>query len=289
MNPDVPGGIDAVVLRAISRDPTDRFRNVDEILKALGTHLPPDFSGGTEVAGFLQKHYDVARERDLIESDVARGRGFLHAAGQRTSDPEPPEPTSNSRSHPQLSLVVGAAAVGLLVAIVVMSRHPPPTSARSGSVATVRPIPTEPPLVAAEPPAFVPSPPSRIAPVPVAPLPKAGPPPRRVRVAAPGRAREIDRAASDPSAATALLTEGQRRFDTGDIDGALQSARAAIRGGGGAPAHLLAGRALGKLNQVEDAERELAVAVRLDPTNALAAQRLREVRKRLHSTMTTPE
>src|SRR5437764_1310812 len=64
LNPDVPGEIDAVVLRAISRDPNARFRDVDQILKALGAHLPPDFSGGTEVAGFLQKHYDVARERD---------------------------------------------------------------------------------------------------------------------------------------------------------------------------------------------------------------------------------
>jgi hypothetical protein len=51
---------------------------------------------------------------------------------------------------------------------------------------------------------------------------------------------------------------------------------------------LLAGRALGKLNQLQDAERELAIAVRLDPTNAFAAQRLREVRERLRSTLMVP-
>jgi hypothetical protein len=99
----------------------------------------------------------------------------------------------------------------------------------------------------------------------------------------------MNRPPVDPSASADLLADGQRRFDTGDLDGALRSARAAIRSGGGAPAHLLAGRALGKLNQVQDAERELAIAVRLDPTNAFAAQRLREVRERLRTTMTAPE
>lgn len=99
----------------------------------------------------------------------------------------------------------------------------------------------------------------------------------------------MNRASADPSAAADLLADGQRRFDMGDVDGALRSARAAIRSGGGAPAHLLAGRALGKLNQLQDAERELAIAVRLDPTNTLAAQRLRDVRDRLRTTMTAPE
>lgn len=120
-------------------------------------------------------------------------------------------------------------------------------------------------------------------------LPKAGPSTRKVRAAAPGRAPEIDRAAIDPSAAADLLADGQRRFDTGDVDGAVRSARSAIRVGGGAPAHLLAGRALGKLNQLQDAERELAIAVRLDPTNAFAAQRLREIRERMRASTLPPE
>ncbi len=287
LNTEVPAELDAVVLRAISRHPKDRFQDVDEILKALGAHLPPDFSGGTEVAGFLQKNYDVARERDLIEKDVARGRGFLQAV-QRTSDHEPTEGVANNRSQPRFYFLVGGAAVAVLVAILVIARRPS-LSAPAGNVTTLRPIPTESPRAALEPPAVVASPPSRVAPVPVQALPKASPSPRRVRTAEPGRALEIDRVAADPSTAADLLAEGQRRFDTGDIDGALRSARAAIRSGGGAPAHLLAGRALGKLNQLQDAEREFGIAVHLDPTNALAAQRLREVRERLRSTITAPE
>ena len=120
-------------------------------------------------------------------------------------------------------------------------------------------------------------------------MPKASAPPRKAKAAAPARAAEIARAPADSSAAADLLADGQRRFDTGDLNGALQSARAAIRAAGGAPAHLLAGRALAKLSQLQDAESELAVAVRLDPTNALAAQRLREVRDRLRATVAAPD
>jgi len=36
-------------------------------------------------------------------------------------------------------------------------------------------------------------------------------------------------------------------------------------------------------------EAELAIAVRLDPTNAFAAQRLREIRERLRTTTTGPD
>ena len=282
LNADVTPELDAVVLRAISLDPKDRFQDVDQIIKALGAHLPSAFSGGAEVAGFLQRHYDVARERDLIESDLARGRGFLQAAGQRASDPEQTETVENHRSGRRLAFVFGAAAVvAVVVGLLVFGRRPPPPPAPARGLTAVRPVPTDPPPSAPEPRAIVPSPPPTSAPVPVQALRKASVPSRKAKAAAPGRAPEIDRAPTDPSAAADLLADGQRRFDTGDVEGALQSARAAIRAGGGAPAHLLAGRALGKLNQFQDAERELAIAIRLDPTNAFAAQRLREIRARL--------
>jgi serine/threonine-protein kinase len=288
LNPEVPAELDAVVLRSTSRDPKDRFQDVDEILKALGAHLPPDFSGGAEVTRFLQKHYDVARERDLVEKDVARGRDFLQARERRVSDQEATEAIASRSGRRPIVLVGAAAAAALLVAVVVFSRRSP-APAPTGGVAAVPTIPAEPPRAPPEPRAVVVPPPSEPAPVPVQAPSKTSSAPRKSRVAAPERAPEISRVAVDPSAVADLLAEGQRRFDTGDIDGALGSARAAIRAGGGAPAHLLAGRALGKLNQLPDAERELAIAARLDPTNAFAAQRLREVRERLRSTMVAPE
>jgi hypothetical protein len=135
----------------------------------------------------------------------------------------------------------------------------------------------------------VPTAPKITGPVAGPPAARTGPPARRVRSAGPVRAHETDPDSPGPSVSADLLAEGQQRFDTGDIEGALRSARAAIRAGGGAPAHLLAGRALGKKDQLQDAERELAIAVRLDPTNAFAAQRLREIRERLRTALTAPE
>jgi serine/threonine-protein kinase len=288
LNPEVTPELDAVVDRAIPRDPKDRFQDVDQIIKALGAHLPPDFSGGTAIAGFLQKHYDVARERDLVEKDVARGRGFLETAAHRTSVPGPVRTPAHHRSRSLLPFVVGAAVVAVGAGLLVFARRTPPPLAPKGAM-TVRPVSTEPPPAAAEPRAIVPAAPATPAPAPVQVVPKASAPPRKAKAAAPARSPETARAAADPSAAADLLADGQRRFDTGDLNGALQSARAAIRAGGGAPAHLLAGRALAKLNQLQDAESELAVAVRLDPTNAFAAQRLREVRERLRATVAAPD
>jgi Protein kinase domain len=288
LNADVPAQLDAVVLRAISRDPKDRFQDVDQILKALGAQLPPDFSGGTVVAAFLQKHYDVVRERELVEKEFARGRGFLQTTERQASDQGRRGLEARRSSGLSARLLVGAgAAVALLVAIVVFAKRPAP-SAPTGDATVARPIPATPRPTAPKPRVAIPSPPEKALPVPAQAAPKTSAP-RRVRTAASERAPELSRSPIDPSASADLLTDGQRRFDTGDVDGALRSARAAIRSGGGAPAHLLAGRALGKLNQFQDAERELAVAVRLDPTNPLAAQRLREVRERLRTTMTAPE
>lgn len=288
-NAEVPAELDAVVLRAVSRDPKDRFQDVDQILKALGAHLPSDFSGGRVVATFLQKHYDVARERELVEKDLAQGRGFLQTTDREAADRERAEPEARRRSGSRARLFVGAGSglVVLLVAITFLVRRSPPP-APTGDVTTDRPTPAVPPPRALEPRVAIPALPENALPVPAQAAPKTSAP-RRVRAPAPERAPEMNRAAADPSASADLLADGQRRFDTGDVEGALRSARAAIRAGGGAPAHLLAGRALGKLNLLQDAEHELAIAVRLDPTNAFAAQRLREIRERLRTTTTAPE
>jgi len=289
LNAQVSAELDAIVLRAVSRDPKDRFQDVDQILKALGAHLPPEFSGGTEVAGFLQKHYDVARERDLVEKDLARARSFLQARRGGATNQVLADLVDTQRSRPRFLWAIGAGvATALLVTIAVLVWRPQPSPPTGGATA-IGPTTTLPPPAPAQSPMPDPSVPPRVVPPPVPAPPKTSPAPRRVRVVTPERTPEIDRTRADPSTSADLLAEGQRRFDTGDVGGALKSARAAIRAGGGAPAHLLAGRALGKLNQLQEAEGELAIAVRLDPTNAFAAQRLREVRERLRATMTAPE
>ena len=290
LNPEVPADLDAIVHRAISRDPNERFQDADQILTALGAHLPPNLSGERDVGSFLQKHYDVARERDFVERDLARGRGFLQAgegegAGQeRAAVPERP------RRHWRLPLLVGTGAVTVMLLVGVFVGRRAPSSQSRGDARVIAPAPAQPAPAATAPLAPVPSAaPAKSLPIPMEAAPKTSAAPRRARGAAAEHARDTDVRSPGPSASADLLAQGQQSFDTGDLDSSLRSARAAIRAGGGAPAHLLAGRALAKQNQLEDAERELAIAVRLDPTNAFAAQRLREIRQRISATIASPE
>ena len=298
VNHELPPELDSVVGRAIARDPDERFQAADEIIGALGSHLPVDFAGEAEIAKFLQRHYDVVRERELVAKDLARGRAFLEAG----PSPRAPEVAAGIVADPErgrgtgrrllIAATVGAVLLTAVILLAIRARSPdsvetpqasiPPPPLRQKPMAP-SPVPGDAPGVApvrAAPASF---------PAPGQPTPAASSPRRRVRGIGFDRTPEVDPPSPDPSVPADLLAEGQERFDTGDIDGALRTSRSAIRAGGGAPAHLLAGRALANKNQLQDAERELAIAVRLDPTNALAAQRLREIRERLRATTAVPE
>jgi hypothetical protein len=295
-NQKVSPDLDGLVLRAVARDPNDRFQRADDILKALGSLLSGDFSGDAEIAGFLQRHYDVTRERKMVDKDLARGRAFLDP-GSATKAPEETvgasarlEQGSGAAVRLVIAASAGVAILGAVILVAVRARSPDPTGARQVSSLT-------PPLQPVTPPQGWGDRPGRGPMLSVEPTkPLAVPPPattsaprRRVRHVGSERTPEGDPAPRASSTASQLLAEGQQRFDTGDIDGALRAARSATRAGGGAAAHLLAGRALAKKSQLQGAEHELAIAARLDPTNALAAQRLQEIRERLRATIASPE
>jgi len=70
LNAEVSPELDAIISRGVSPDPNSRFQRADEMLRALGAQLPPDFLGEVELATFLQKRFDIEREREL----VAHGR-----------------------------------------------------------------------------------------------------------------------------------------------------------------------------------------------------------------------
>lgn len=296
LNQDVSPELDAVVGRAIARDPDERFQAAGEIIRALGSHLPVDFAGETEIARFLQRHYDVVRERELVDKDLARGRAFLEAGPA----PRKPKGTAGIVVEPERGrgrgrrlLVAAAAGAVLLAAVIFVAIRVPSTHSRGTSQVSTPPPPLQKPIaspIPREPPSAAPAPSATAAlPVRVEPTPAASPPRRRGRDTGSDRPPKVDPASSGPSVPADLMAEAQQRFDTGDIDGALRTSRSAIRAGGGAPAHLLAGRALAKKNQLQDAERELAIAVRLDPTNALAVQRLREIRERIREMIAPPD
>jgi serine/threonine protein kinase len=295
-NQKVSPDLDSVVLRAVARDPIDRFQRADEVLKALGSQLPAEFSGEAEVAGFLQKHYDVVRERDLIDKDLARGRAFLDSSSTQeraelaSSTSVRPKQSRGARAPLLIAASTGVALLGAVALVAIRARSPESMGARPVSASAPQPQLVAPSIAPGDGQPRVPTLSAQASERALAQPPaNASPPRRRVRSAGAERAPGVGPSSPGPSSTAQLLAEGQQRFDTGDIDGALRSARSALRAGGGAPAHLLAGRALAKKNQLRDAERELATAARLDPTNVLAAQRLREIRERLQATAASPE
>jgi hypothetical protein len=290
VNGEVTPELDAIVSRAVSRDPSARFQRVEEILRALGSQLPPEFAGEAEVAAFLQKHFDVAHEKDLVSQDLARGRAFLEAraaAGTATAG------SSRDGGERRLGLWAGGVAAAVLLGVVsilgLRTRHSGRGAEGQAAAPAAGDRSSSPPPAPIEEAIRTTTPPHASAPALPDVPPQANLSHRRIHASTSRRARDGFIESESPSQSADLLAEAQRCFDLGDMEGALRNARAAIRTGGGAPAHLLAGRALGKKDQLQDAEHELAIAVRLDPTNAFAAQRLREVRERIRTTTASPE
>ena len=87
-------------------------------------------------------------------------------------------------------------------------------------------------------------------------------------------------AASRRGDAAELLRRAERSFDLGDVRDAVVSARAAARAGGGARAHIVAGKALLADDRLAEAEVELSAAARLAPGDSDARQLLARVQAR---------
>ena len=76
-----------------------------------------------------------------------------------------------------------------------------------------------------------------------------------------------------------LLKEANDRFDDGKVGEAVALARRAAALGAGAPAHALLGHVYMSQGELERAEREFAQAVRMDPDDREAVDRLADVRR----------
>ena len=76
-----------------------------------------------------------------------------------------------------------------------------------------------------------------------------------------------------------LLEDASDRFDDGKVGDAIALARRAAALGGGAPAHALLGHIYMSQGELDRAERELAQAVRMNPGDTEAADRLADVRR----------
>jgi Flp pilus assembly protein TadD len=146
------------------------------------------------------------------------------------------------------------------------------------------PGPPPPPVTAVAPPATPETPPA--APEAPGPAPAPAPAPAHPIATSAARARPPSAKAARPIATPAsadsaddLLRRAQDRFDVGDTQTALALARQAAAAGARGAAHVLTGQVMMSERRFDEAEREFAEAVRIDPNDTKAARLLSLVRE----------
>ncbi len=78
-NPEVPARLDARRRARPGARPGPAFQAAGELQEALRPFLPTEFLPEPALAELLARHFDVARERRMLASEVERARLFLEA------------------------------------------------------------------------------------------------------------------------------------------------------------------------------------------------------------------
>lgn len=144
--PDVPPALAAVVMRAIAREPAERFSSAHEMTSALRSALPP--AGSTETV--VLPAADAATSTQILEDPAANPGTLIMPPLQGPPTPRPQErggaaPESHLRRQwrrpRERRRLVGAAVpifVGLVMVVLLISHHGSPT----GVPATQTPLPS---------------------------------------------------------------------------------------------------------------------------------------------------
>jgi hypothetical protein len=279
-NPQVPPALDAVIARALALEPDQRYQHAGELQQALQDFFPPDFRAERALRELLARHFDVTRERRMLAADVQRAMQLLRgpAAKARTEKrrgrraPAGTTVLRPSQGQVAFAIVVAAGlalAAGLGVRSLRARRRPNVAKAPLPMVAVTRSVPAPPPIPDEPPAPTVAKTPVRARPLALT----AG----RTRPPVPMQARTAPPTPSVPT--EELLRRAQDKYDVGETQVALTLARQAANAGARAPAHVLMGKVMMSERRFDEAEREFAEAVRLDPGDARAARMLALVRE----------
>jgi len=235
---NIPPGLEAIILRCLSKDPSDRFDSAAMLADALGRPL------------------DVApAPADGVPDTVTMSATALL---------RPPPAPAHPRSRWPLVAVVSLASVVTLAAAVGLTRRGNPTPAAS----------PPPPVAAPAPVAAPPAPAPAVVAAPPAPAPAvvAAPP-----APAPAPAAVVD-AGAPPSrrSAHSALSLAQQSFAAGRYQETIAHANDAVaQGGRGAlDARVLIGKARNAMGQRAEAVRALRMVLERDPSHRGARQAL---------------
>ncbi len=233
---NIPPALEAIILRCLSKDPSDRFDSAAALADALGRPL------------------DLAPPTDGSVPDTV--------TMSATALLRPPPAAARSRAPWPLVLLALAASVALVAAVGLTRRGnpapapPPPAVAAPAPVAAPVLAPAPAPVVAA---------PVPVAPVPVAPVTAPAPVVVVDAGAAPSR--------RSPHSALALA---QQSFASGRYQETIAHANEAVaQGGRGAlDARVLIGKARNAMGQRAEAVRALRMVLERDPGHRGARQAL---------------
>ena len=282
---DVPAALIEAVERALRPNPDDRYQDANALREDVRRFLPADFEAQPALAALIARYFDVERERQMLADDVGRAKRYLApvpAAG------ELPARRRRSRASGTWVAIAVAAVVVVVGLATAIARWPQAMVVAQPEPA--RPAPPEPALLpppSREEAIDLPAEPAAGASAPSTPSPnavaegrlpaKGRPNPRRAMAKTPAQPSSSAPQAQEPSGEE-LLRRAQEKFDVGETDAALALARQAVRVGVRARAHVLMGKVMMSERRFDEAEREFAEAVRLEPGDASAARLLELVR-----------
>ena len=288
LNPEVPVELDAVVGKATSASPDDRFETADDFRRALAGFVPPEVHPEIWLSIALKEIFSPDKERAerrrLVESgrhllDVGPDRRATGGANLARTSSASLEVSRQNRWRWMMPIGVGALAGMAMLFWLRMAADRVDRVDDGGKRTRAEPPMTAPPPAAAV--AVQTMPPAKTAAAPRATMPAesqaAGAAPK-TRAAVPANHGVEPEIMKAPTKATAKKTDhlglAREAFNARDWARALDEGKRAVVAGGGAEARAVVGNTLFKMGRFPEAEAEYQKALVLEPGNALLRDRL---------------
>ncbi len=281
-NPEVPAELDAVVRKATSVNPEDRFETADDFRRALAGFVPPEVHPEIWLSIALKEIFspdkDRSERRRLVESgrhllDVGPERRAAGGANLAWTSSASLEVSRQRRWRWLMPVGVGALAGMAVLFWLRMAADraddgEKPTRAEP-SMAAPSPPPA-PPLPAVAVQATAPAKPAAAPRATISGEDQASGAAPKTRSPAPAN-RGVEPA---PAKKTDHLGLAREAFNARDWARALDEGKRAVAGGGGAEARAVVGNTLFKMGKFPEAEAEYQKALALEPGNALLRDRV---------------
>ena len=277
-HPGVSPELDAIVRKALSTDPSNRYQTAEALQGALATFVPVGFQSRQELSNLLGK-YSSSKNEEFLNSLLATGVPLLSKVATKTERhaivSEELEKAPRKLGKVTLFLLLMAVSAS---AVIYLARKPKAPAPR-----IALPVPTSNPSPAPLPPRPVLPPDASPAPA-IAILPPDAarplPTPATTKVREKSKPSPAERVRSDDTIlAEAFLENAQDALERSELPNALGFARMAAKEGGGAKAYVLIGIILAMRRDIPGAQAALEKALELSPGNKEALKHLERLRR----------